>query len=59
MELGENKSAALVQVKGQTKRVWLGERINNDGWILESVGNETANITYQGQIRSISVGEVF
>ena len=59
LELGENKSAALVQVKGQTKRVWLGERINNDGWILESVGNETANITYQGQIRSISVGEVF
>ena len=59
LELGENKSAALVKVKGQTKRVWLGERINNDGWILESVGNDTANIAYQGQTRSISVGEAF
>jgi len=59
LELGENKSAALVKVQGQTKRVWLGERINNDGWILESVGNQTANIANQGDIRSISVGETF
>lgn len=59
LELGENKSAALVKVQGKTKRIWLGERINNDGWILESVDNQTANITYQGQIRSITVGEAF
>ncbi len=59
LELGANKSAALVKVDGQTKRVWVGEKINNDGWILESVGNESANISYQGQIRSISVGETF
>ena len=59
LELGANRSAALVKVDGQTKRVWLGEKINNDGWILESVGNESANISYQGQIRSISVGETF
>lgn len=59
LELGENKSAALVKVQGQTKRVWLGEKINNDGWILESVGSQTANIAYQGQIRSISVGGTF
>lgn len=59
LELGENKSAALVKVQGQTKRVWLGEKINNDGWILESVGSQTANIASQGQIRSISVGETF
>ena len=59
LELGGNKSAALVKVDGQTRRVWLGEKINNDGWILESVGNESANISYQGQIRSISVGETF
>ena len=59
LELGVNKSAALVKVDGQTKRIWVGEKINNDGWILESVGNESANISYQGQIRSISVGETF
>ena len=59
LELGANKSAALVKVDGQTRRVWVGEKINNEGWILESVGNESANISYQGQIRSISVGETF
>ena len=59
LELGANKSAALIKVQGQTRRVWLGEKINRDGWILESVGNQTANITYQGQVRSISVGETF
>ncbi|WP_319419962.1 hypothetical protein [Pleurocapsa sp. FMAR1] len=59
LELGANQSAALVKVDGQTKRVWVGEKINNDGWILESVGKESANISYQGQIRSISVGETF
>lgn len=59
LELGEGKSAALVKVDGQTRRVWLGEAINTDGWILESVGNQQANISYQGQVRSIAVGETF
>ena len=59
LELGENRSAALVKVEGQTRRIWLGEKINQDGWILESVSNQTANISYQGQVRSISVGETF
>ena len=59
LELAENKSAALIKVEGKTRRIWLGERVNNDGWILESVGDQTANISYQGQVRSISVGETF
>ena len=58
LELGEDKTAALVKVKGKTRRVWLGEEIS-DGWILESVGNQQANISYQGQVRSVSVGETF
>ena len=58
LELGGDKSAALVKVKGKTRRVWLGEEIS-DGWILESVGNQKANISYQGQVRSVSVGETF
>jgi|GEM_PF-1351149 len=59
LDLGEGKSAALVKVKGKTRRIWLGEKINTEGWILESVGNQQAQINYQGQVRSISVGETF
>jgi hypothetical protein len=59
LELGGDRSAALVKVQGQTRRVWLGEEINNDGWILESIANQQANISYQGEVRSISVGERF
>lgn len=59
LELGGDRSAALVKVQGQTRRVWLGEEINADGWILESVANQQANISYQGEVRAISVGETF
>lgn len=59
LELGGDRSAALVKVQGQTRRVWLGEEINADGWILESIANQQANISYQGEVRSISVGETF
>ncbi|MBE9046341.1 hypothetical protein IQ255_18345, partial [Pleurocapsales cyanobacterium LEGE 10410] len=59
LELEAGKSAALIKVKGKTKRVWLGEKINSSGWILESVTNQTATISNQGQVRSIEVGETF
>lgn len=59
LELGADNSAALVQVKGQTRRIWLGEAINSEGWILESVGNQRATISHHGQTRSIAVGETF
>ena len=59
LELGEGRSAALVKVQGKTRRVWIGEEIHADGWILESVGNQRANISKGEQVRSISVGETF
>ena len=59
LELAENQSAALVKVKGKTRRVWLKEEIGNSGWILDSIGNQNAKISNQGQVRSISVGETF
>ncbi|MEL6927875.1 MAG: hypothetical protein AAFO95_04485 [Cyanobacteria bacterium J06600_6] len=59
LELGGDRSAALVKVRGKTRRVWLGEKIHSDGWILQSVGNQEATIEHQGQVRSISVGETF
>jgi hypothetical protein len=59
LDLGANKSAALVKVNDETMRVWLGEEISQSGWILESVAEQSAKISYQGQIRSIAVGESF
>jgi len=59
LELGGDRSAALIKVGGKTRRIWLGEKIHADGWILESVGSQQATIELQGQVRSISVGETF
>ncbi|MEL6440384.1 MAG: hypothetical protein AAFQ80_14145 [Cyanobacteria bacterium J06621_8] len=59
LELAPKRSAALVRVKGQTRRIWVGETINAEGWILESVGNQRAIVTHHGQVRSITVGETF
>ena len=58
-ELGEDRTAALIKVNGQTRRFWLGEKIGNSEWILESVTNNSAKINNDGQIRSIAVGETF
>ena len=59
LELGENQSAALVKVQGKTRRFWVGQEIGNSGWILDSIENQNAKISSQGQVRSISVGETF
>jgi hypothetical protein len=59
LELGAGRSAALIKIKGQTRQVWVGETIDSDGWVLESISDQQANISNQGQIRAISVGETF
>ena len=56
IELGE-ASAALFKVDGITQRIWLGENIENTGWVLESVTKEKATITNQGQSRVLRIGE--
>ena len=58
VELG-NKSAALFKVNGVTKRIWVGEKVDNKGWILDSVANQKAKIVHQGTTRYLSVGEKF
>jgi hypothetical protein len=59
LELGAGRAAALVKIKGQTRRVWVGEAIDSNGWVLESISDQQANISNQGQVRAISVGETF
>jgi hypothetical protein len=58
LELG-TQSAALFEVNGMTKRVWLGEKIDDTGWVLESVSDREAKVSYQGETRSVGVGEKF
>jgi hypothetical protein len=58
LELG-SQSAALFEVNGMTRRVWLGEKIDDTGWVLESVGDREAKVSYQGESRSVGVGEKF
>ena len=58
VELGK-RSAALFKVDGVTKRVWVGEKLDRKGWVLDSVVDQKAKIVRQGKIRYLSVGEKF
>jgi hypothetical protein len=58
LELGE-RSAALFKVNGATRRIWLGEKIDDTGWTLKSVSNQQATISFEGKNRSLSIGENF
>lgn len=58
MELKEG-SAALFKIGGVTQRIWLGEEIENSGWILDSVVNQKAKINYEEKTLTLRVGESF
>ncbi|MBD2446302.1 hypothetical protein H6G76_03830 [Nostoc sp. FACHB-152] len=56
MELG-NKSAALFQVDGVTRRINIGESIGTSGWTLVEVNNGEAIVRRNGEVRSIYTGQ--
>jgi hypothetical protein len=56
LELGE-KSAALFEFEGVTRRIHMGESIGNTGWILVDVANGEAIIRRNGEVRSIFAGQ--
>jgi len=58
MELGD-RSAALFEVNGVTKRFNVGEAIGASGWTLVSVTNSEAMIRRNGEVRSIYPGQKF
>ena len=58
IDLGD-KSAALFKVNKRTERIWLGQEIDSSGWVLDSVSDREAKISFQGKVRSIRVGETF
>jgi hypothetical protein len=58
MELNEN-SAALFKINGVTQRIWLKDKIDDSGWILESVANQKVIISHEGKSLTVHVGESF
>ncbi len=56
LELG-NKSVALFQVNGTSRRVSIGETIGASGWTLVDVNNGEAIVRRNGEVRSIYAGQ--
>ena len=58
MELGE-KPTAMFKGKGGTKRVAIGQNIDDSGWKLQAIKERNVVITRQGKSRTIDIGERF
>ncbi|AFY50277.1 hypothetical protein Nos7524_4525 [Nostoc sp. PCC 7524] len=56
LELG-NKSVALFQVNGVSRRFNIGESIGASGWTLVDVSNGEAIVRRNGEVRSIFAGQ--
>ncbi|MEA5515712.1 hypothetical protein [Nodularia sp. UHCC 0506] len=56
LELGE-KSAALFEFEGVTRRIHMGETIGATGWTLVDVSNGKAIVRRNGEVRSIFAGQ--
>ncbi|NEP86213.1 MAG: hypothetical protein F6K18_04910 [Okeania sp. SIO2C2] len=58
LELGE-RSAALFEIEGVARRIYVGENIGGSGWTLVNVANQEAVIRRNGEVRSVFVGQQF
>jgi hypothetical protein len=58
LELGE-RSAALFEVNGVARRIYVGENIAGSGWTLVEVANQEAVMRRNGEVRTIFVGQQF
>lgn len=58
LELG-NRSAALFEVDGVARRIYVGESIGASGWTLAEIKNQEAVIRKGGDVRSVFVGQKF
>lgn len=56
LELG-NKSVALFQFGGVSRRINIGESIGSSGWTLVDVSNGEAIVRRNGEVRSIYAGQ--
>ena len=53
------RSSAIFQIDNGSVSAGIGESLGGSGWILESVGDTSAVIRKNGQLRTVSVGGVF
>jgi hypothetical protein len=58
LELGD-RSAALFEVDGVARRIYVGESIGASGWTLAEIKNQEAVIRKGGDVRSVFVGQKF
>ncbi len=58
LELGD-RSAALFEVNGVARRIYVGESIAASGWTLVEVVNQEAVIRRNGEVLTIYVGQQF
>ncbi|SKB11373.1 conserved hypothetical protein [Planktothrix sp. PCC 11201] len=58
LELGD-RSAALFEINGVARRIYVGETIGASGWSLVEVVNQEAVIRRNGEVRTIFVGQQF
>ena len=58
LELGD-RSAALFDIDGVTRRIKIGEAIGASGWMLADISNQEAIVRRNGEVRSIYVGQKF
>jgi hypothetical protein len=58
LELGD-RSAALFEINGVARRIYVGESIAASGWTLVEVANQEAVLRRNGEVRTIFVGEQF
>lgn len=58
LELGD-RSAALFEVDGVARRIYVGETIGASGWTLAEIKNQEAVIRKGGDVRSVFVGQKF
>ena len=58
LELGD-RSAALFDIDGVTRRIKIGEPVGASGWMLADISNQEAIVRRNGEVRSIYVGQKF
>lgn len=58
LELGD-RSAALFEIDGMSRRFQVGETIGSSGWMLVDIVNQEAIVRRNGEVRSVFVGQKF
>jgi hypothetical protein len=59
MQSPGGRSSAIFQINNASVSAEIGESLGRSGWTLESVGEPSAVIRNNGQVRTLSVGGVF